>query len=72
MTSVKLSIRFTLIARHSRLCSSKMLSVLNDEALSAIGLRTIGECHHPCDGARSHTTRRDCDKQDVNGHTIHR
>ena len=29
MTSVELSFHFTLIARHSRLCSSKMLSVLN-------------------------------------------
>ncbi len=55
ITSVEFSLRFTFIARHSRLCSSGIFSVRNDEPCRATGLSDNGECRHRFDTERGHS-----------------
>ncbi len=65
MTSEEFNFRLTRIAKHSRLCSSRMLSVLNDETLSANGPRTMVECRRKFGDAHSRTIRHGRDTQDA-------
>ncbi len=72
ITSVKFSLRFARIARYSRLNSSSMLSVWNDETLSTIGSRALVECRHRFGSSLCHCSRRGCGVQPSDGCTIRR